>query len=145
MSMEKRIPPTKKSLATSLIIVLTLILLFSLVESTVAQGNNMIVMRHTSDAVSPLMGPTDHAEVEAFMDELFAKELDENHIPGAAVSVVKDGQLFFAKGYGYADLENKTPDLTRRRFTLLLEQVLHYRLKGFFYSTSLNRLNLCWS
>ena len=33
----------------------------------------------------------------------------EHHIPGAAVSVVKDGRLFFAKGYGYADLENGIP------------------------------------
>jgi CubicO group peptidase (beta-lactamase class C family) len=33
----------------------------------------------------------------------------ENHIAGAAVSVVKDGKLLFAKGYGYADLENKIP------------------------------------
>ncbi len=27
-----------------------------------------------------------------------------NHVAGAAVSVVKDGKLFFARGYGYADV-----------------------------------------
>lgn len=54
-------------------------------------------------------GPTDAAEMEAFMDDLFAVQMEENHIVGAAVAVVKDGQLFFAKGYGYADAENKTP------------------------------------
>jgi CubicO group peptidase (beta-lactamase class C family) len=32
--------------------------------------------------------------------------MEEHHIGGAAVSVVKDGRLFFSKGYGYADLEN---------------------------------------
>ena len=35
--------------------------------------------------------------------------MEEHHIAGAAVSVVKDGKLFFAKGYGYADLENGIP------------------------------------
>jgi len=54
-------------------------------------------------------GPSDAAEMEEFMDELFAHHMEENHIAGAAVAVVKDGQLFFAKGYGYADLENKIP------------------------------------
>jgi CubicO group peptidase (beta-lactamase class C family) len=30
-----------------------------------------------------------------------------HHIAGAAVSIVKDDELFFAKGYGHADLQNK--------------------------------------
>jgi len=54
-------------------------------------------------------GPTDPAELEAFLDELMAEQMEELHIAGAAISVVKDGELFFAKGYGYADLENGTP------------------------------------
>lgn len=54
-------------------------------------------------------GPADPAELETFLDKLFGKQMEENHIPGAAVSVVKDGKLFFAKGYGYADLENGIP------------------------------------
>jgi len=48
-------------------------------------------------------------ELETFLDELLGKEMQEHHIAGAAVSVVKDGKLFFAKGYGYADLENGIP------------------------------------
>jgi len=58
---------------------------------------------------SQLQGPTDPAEMETFMDGLLKQEMDEHHIAGAAVSVVKDGKLFFTKGYGYADLENKIP------------------------------------
>jgi CubicO group peptidase (beta-lactamase class C family) len=54
-------------------------------------------------------GPTDPAELEAFLDRLFAEHMREHHIAGAAVSVVKDGELFFAKGYGYADLDAGTP------------------------------------
>jgi N-acyl-D-amino-acid deacylase len=30
-------------------------------------------------------------------------------IPGGAVAVVRDGKLFYARGFGYADVENKTP------------------------------------
>ena len=54
-------------------------------------------------------GPTDPEELEAYLDALMAKDMEENHIAGSAVSVVKDGELFFAKGYGYADLENEIP------------------------------------
>jgi CubicO group peptidase (beta-lactamase class C family) len=60
-------------------------------------------------SLNQAQGPTDAAEMEAFLDELFASHMEENHIAGAAVAVVKDGQLFFAKGYGYADVENKIP------------------------------------
>jgi len=35
--------------------------------------------------------------------------MQKHHIAGAAVSVVKDGELFFTKGYGSADLENDIP------------------------------------
>jgi N-acyl-D-amino-acid deacylase len=31
------------------------------------------------------------------------------NIPGGAIAVVRDGKLFYARGFGYADLENKTP------------------------------------
>lgn len=58
-----------------------------------------------SNAPSQTQGPTDPAELEAFLDHLMASQMEERHIAGAAVSVVKAGQLLFAKGYGYADLE----------------------------------------
>jgi len=54
-------------------------------------------------------GPTDPIELETFLDGLMAEQMEEYNIAGAAVSVVKDGELFFAKGYGNADLENGTP------------------------------------
>jgi hypothetical protein len=37
------------------------------------------------------------------------RQIGETAHPGAVISVVKDGKLFFAKGYGVADLEKKTP------------------------------------
>lgn len=48
-------------------------------------------------------------EFEAFVDNFFNEEMSKSHVPGAVISVVKDGKLFFAKGYGYANLEKKIP------------------------------------
>lgn len=54
-------------------------------------------------------GPTDPAELETFIDGLMAAHLPSRHISGATISVVKDGKLYFAKGYGLANREKKTP------------------------------------
>ena len=54
-------------------------------------------------------GLRDRAEIEAFMDGVMAAQLRENHIAGATVSVVKDGDVFFAKGYGSADVRQQRP------------------------------------
>jgi CubicO group peptidase (beta-lactamase class C family) len=35
--------------------------------------------------------------------------MEKSHIPGAVISVVKDGKIIFTKGYGVADIEKKTP------------------------------------
>ncbi|MBO0545197.1 class A beta-lactamase-related serine hydrolase [Clostridium botulinum] len=35
--------------------------------------------------------------------------MKEQHIPGAVITVVKNGQVIFSKGYGYSDLEKKIP------------------------------------
>jgi CubicO group peptidase (beta-lactamase class C family) len=99
----------KASMMTSLTIMLTFVLLSSIVIPVTAQGNKISSAQSPSTAFSPGQGPTDPAELEAFLDDLFTKDLEEHHIAGAAVSVVKDGELFFAKGYGYADIENKIP------------------------------------
>jgi len=49
------------------------------------------------------------ADVEAFLDGLVPLQLKRDDIAGATVSVVKDGKLLFAKGYGYADVEKQKP------------------------------------
>lgn len=48
-------------------------------------------------------------ELETFLDGIMAAHLKAQRTPGATVSVVKDGQLFFAKGYGFADVEKQIP------------------------------------
>ncbi|HLA06443.1 MAG TPA: serine hydrolase domain-containing protein [Anaerolineales bacterium] len=54
-------------------------------------------------------GPTDPAEFEAFLDAYLAEQMETHHIPGVVFTMVKDGEVFFSKGYGYADLEKQTP------------------------------------
>ena len=49
------------------------------------------------------------SDVETFLDGIVPLQLSRNDIAGATVSVVKDGKLLFAKGYGYADVQNKKP------------------------------------
>jgi len=50
-------------------------------------------------------------------DELF-KPYSGSNIPGAAVLIIKDGKPFFAKTYGQANLEQKTPVTTQTNFRL---------------------------
>lgn len=51
----------------------------------------------------------DPQELAAFIDRYFQSQLTKTKIPGAAISIVNDGEILFAKGYGYADLEQKIP------------------------------------
>ena len=49
------------------------------------------------------------ADLETFLDGIVPLQLGLSDIAGATVSVVKDGKLLFAKGYGYADVQKKQP------------------------------------
>ncbi len=48
-------------------------------------------------------------DLETFTDELVKRQLDESHIVGASVSIVQDGKIELAKGYGYANIEKQIP------------------------------------
>ena len=60
-------------------------------------------------AVSVQAEPADSKELETFIDGIMADQMKTNHIPGAVVSVVKDGKSILEKGYGYSDYENTIP------------------------------------
>lgn len=62
-----------------------------------------------SAAQTPAPDLDDSVDLSAFMDGVLATSMESNHVPGAVVVVVKEGEVFFSKGYGYADLENKIP------------------------------------
>ena len=48
-------------------------------------------------------------DLEAFTDELISRQLDEYHIAGASVSIVRDGKIELTKGYGYANIAKQIP------------------------------------
>lgn len=51
----------------------------------------------------------DSTDVEEFLDAIIGAKMEEINIPNLTVSVVSRGEVIFAKGYGYADYEAKTP------------------------------------
>jgi CubicO group peptidase (beta-lactamase class C family) len=100
----------KKYMAISITIIVALVIVLSTSGSAMGQENEVAPARN---------GPTEPAELEAFLDEELGREMEKHHIAGAAVSVVKDGKLFFAKGYGSADLKNNIPvDPERTNFRI---------------------------
>src|SRR5438128_4938126 len=67
-------------------------------------------------ATAPQPGPASAPELtkndfETFLDALIPSQLQNRNVAGAVVSVVKDGNVLFQKGYGYADVEAKRPVL----------------------------------
>jgi CubicO group peptidase (beta-lactamase class C family) len=52
-------------------------------------------------------GPTDPVELGAFLDGLMAAHMADHDIAGATVSVVRDGSLMLARGYGYANVDER--------------------------------------
>lgn len=49
------------------------------------------------------------SDVGAWLDGYFPGALQQGKIAGAQVVIVKDGQVLFKKGYGYADVATKAP------------------------------------
>ena len=48
-------------------------------------------------------------DLSTFLDGMVPYMIQRGDIAGGVISVVKDGKLLFARGYGYADLEKRTP------------------------------------
>ena len=53
-------------------------------------------------------------ELERFLDVFIPERMETHRIPGVQFIMVKDGQIILAKGYGFADLDNKIPVDPRR-------------------------------
>lgn len=63
----------------------------------------------SASAPPPAAAPLTPADLEAFLDGLVPQQLARDDIAGAVVVIVKDGQVLFAKGYGYADVARRQP------------------------------------
>ncbi len=91
---------------------LTAVLLLATSAGVDAGAPSALAYRAISGAsAEPLPGPglVGREETEAFIDGVMATQLSSQHIAGATIAVVKDGELFFAEGYGYEDVEKKVP------------------------------------
>jgi len=62
-----------------------------------------------AESASSTSHPLESADLEAFFDGIIPLQLERNDIAGATVLVMKDGQTLLRKGYGYVDVEHKTP------------------------------------
>lgn len=88
---------------------ISIFMLMSVILATFAQPG---VAAQRKPGVKPVpstaqaSGPSDPTEFEAFLDEYLAKQMSTHHIPGAVFTMVKDGEVFLSKAYGYADLED---------------------------------------
>jgi len=73
-------------------------------------------LAHASEPVQPVTNLlNDPAALEAFVDHLVTNRMQDAHIPGAVVTIVKDDKVLLNKGYGFADLAQHTavdPDKT---------------------------------
>lgn len=64
---------------------------------------------HPAVAASAAGHTLDRADLEAWLDGMVPYALKSGDIAGADIVVVKDGQVLFEKGYGFADVAKKTP------------------------------------
>ena len=50
----------------------------------------------------------DSVALEAFMDGVIQMQLNDKHIVGATITIVKDGKVILSKGYGFSDQSKQT-------------------------------------
>ncbi len=51
----------------------------------------------------------EEAVLEAYIDGIVSAHMREHHTSGVTISVVQNGKVLFSKGYGFADIEMRTP------------------------------------
>jgi len=97
----------KRILVTRLSLVILLFTTFVSLALTTSLG--VRANPATRESTMDQGGPTDKAEFEAFVDAYMKDAMAENHIPGVTFVMVKDGEIFLMKGYGFANLEDQIP------------------------------------
>ncbi len=103
---------------TGILIAIACILLgvFSFSIPAIAQSDNPIPVQ-TSPPEPPITPDQTQAspelensqELAAFFDAFVPQKMEAEHVLGGVISVVKDGQLFLTKAYGFADPEHTLP------------------------------------
>lgn len=88
----------------SLSVILSMIIALSAVLSGVipSYADGLTELSDTTPSGIPL------SQMESEIDQYVSKYIGST-VPGAAIAVVKDGEIIFSKGYGYSDVDNKVP------------------------------------
>ena len=88
----------------------TTICLFLLSGSVLSEPPSAVKAAEASaTSVTPDVHTLTAQDLAAFTDGIVPQQLKREDIAGAVVLVVKDGTVLFQKGYGYSDVEKKTP------------------------------------
>ena len=58
---------------------------------------------------APVAEALDPVRLEAFIDGWMTESMAREHVAGAAVTIVQNGQVVLKKGYGYADVARRRP------------------------------------
>jgi CubicO group peptidase (beta-lactamase class C family) len=79
--------------------------------SPAVQGPSVSAAAGAAHAAKPArtVHSLEAADLESWLDGMMPATLEQGDVAGAVVSVVKDGQVLLAKGYGYADKVERTP------------------------------------
>jgi CubicO group peptidase (beta-lactamase class C family) len=48
-------------------------------------------------------------ELQTMIDDFVAERMEQGKLPGLSLVIVKDGQILYTKGYGFANIETQTP------------------------------------
>lgn len=72
----------------------------------IAAGLATFTMMGSSARAAPAAHELSAADLDEFFDPLMADQLARLKIAGSVVVIAKDGAVVFARGYGYADVEN---------------------------------------
>lgn len=58
---------------------------------------------------TPSPGPGNVTDVDSVVNGLMLGQIAKGYAPGGVIVIVKDGVILYEQGYGYADVENRTP------------------------------------
>ena len=90
--------------------------------TTIQIAGLAVLLACGGDPTTPSVSPADTSSAQqeipitgtavpgmAWYDKVIPDLMRKYKIPGGAVAVVRDGKLIYVRGFGYADVENKTP------------------------------------
>lgn len=86
-----------------------ILLLFLINRVAYCEASNPNLQKNVSQSEGSTQGLTSPEDFETFLEPHIGEEMQKWHTPGLVFVLVKGGKIFFAKGYGYANLEKKIP------------------------------------